>query len=397
MTPGARIEAAAGILDSILDGIPAEKSLTNWARKSRFAGSKDRAAVRDHVFDALRCRRTFAAWGGALTGRGLMIGLLRAQESAQEGVPGTQGATVADIFSGQGYGPAVLTEEEEAAGGNPQDDLFDIPDWMTGRFHAALGDEFASVMETFGHRAPLHLRVNLAKTTRQDAQQALLLEGIDAHPIDIAETALEVTEGARKVARSDVFLSGQIEIQDGASQAAVAGLPLTGGMRVVDYCAGGGGKLLAMAARINGQFSAFDIDPARMRDIPERTKRAGVSATIVSPENISQSEPYDLVFCDAPCSGSGTWRRTPDAKWRLSEDNLAALTDLQLSVLNEAAPLVAEGGVLAYATCSLFADENQAVVDRFVAQNDGWQVDFSRQWTPAEGADGFFIAHLMKR
>lgn len=389
MTPAARIDAAIAVLERILAGTPAEQALTNWGRHSRFAGSKDRAAVRDHVFDALRCRRSYAALGGGLSGRGLMLGALRAA--------GTDPAT---LFTGEGHAPAPLTAGETAVLASPAQmaelDALDCPDWLAPRLRASLGDDFAAVMEALRHRAPVFVRVNTARADVAGAQAALAAEGIVSRPHPLAATALEITENARKIASCRAYADGLVELQDAASQAIVELLPLAAGMRVLDYCAGGGGKTLAMAARAAVALFAHDADPRRMGDLPARAARAGAAVTLLQGAEPARHAPYDLVLADVPCSGSGSWRRAPEAKWRLTEARLGELLHMQAEILQSVQGLVSTSGTLAYATCSLLDDENRAQVQAFVARNPGWMLRQDRRLTPLDGGDGFYIALLQR-
>lgn len=380
MTPGARAAAAIGVLDRVLAGEPAEKVLTNWGRASRFAGSGDRAAVRDLVFDALRRRSSAAALGGGLTGRGLVLGLVR--RAGQEG-----------LFSGEGHAPRPPTPEE--SGREPTDaEALDVPDWLLPAFAESLGADCAPVLEALRQRAPVFLGVNLGKTDRAAAMAALADEGIAAVPHALADTALEVTGGARKLAGSAAYRTGLVELQDVSSQAVVAALPLADGMRVLDHCAGGGGKALAMAARARLDLRAHDILPRRMADLPERARRAG--AEIALTDRPGAGAPYDLVLVDAPCSGSGSWRRDPEGKWRLTPARLAELQDIQAGILAEVEPWVARGGWLAYATCSLLNAENLGQVRRFLGAQPGWALLDERRFSPISGGDGFYLA-VMRR
>lgn len=389
MTPAARLAAAIAILEQVREGAPAERALTNWGRASRFAGSGDRAAVRDHVFDVLRCRGSFAALGGGESGRALVLGLARAQ-----------GLDIAALFTGEGHAPAPLSAQEAARLAQPLPDEgaladLDWPDWLRPQLQADLGAAYAAVSARMRARAPVFLRVNLARGDRAAAQAALALEGIATRPHPLAETALEVTGGARRVQASAAYRDGLVELQDAASQAAIAQVPVAAGMRVLDYCAGGGGKALALAARApKARIEAHDIDPGRMRDIPVRAARAGARISTVAPGRLGRD--YDLVLVDAPCSGSGTWRRTPEAKWRLTPERLAELCTLQAQILRAAAARVAPGGRLLYMTCSLLDAENAAQVEAFVRET-GWQVAEQRRFTPLDGGDGFFAAQLERR
>lgn len=385
MTPAARIQASIEIIDQILSGMPVEKSLTNWARRSRFAGSKDRAAVRDHVFGALRCKRSYAALGGADTGRGLMIGALRAAGERPE-----------DLFTGARHAPAGLSESEVGREFLSDAESLDIPEWLWPRFQSSLGDQAVAVARALQHRAPVHLRVNLVKTDVAAAIKALALEDITAAPHPACETALEVTEGARKIAQSRAFAMGLVELQDAASQAVVAALDLRPGMRVLDYCAGGGGKSLALAAHQGVEVFAHDVNAGRMRDLPARADRAGVRVQIVSTDQLERQKPFDVILADAPCSGSGSWRRAPAGKWALAESRLQELTEIQSTILDKLSTMVVSDGVLAYATCSMLEDENGAVVASFLRANPEWFEAFRKTWLVSHGADGFFTAHLTR-
>ena len=385
MTPAARLQAAIEILDSIRDGEPAEKALTTWGRRSRYAGSKDCAVVRDHVFTALRCRRSHAALGGSETGRGLILGALR-----EAGVdPGT-------VFTGEGHAPQPLREDEAAAGRSPAAgaEAADFPDWLWDDFTRSLGEGAEGAAAALRQRAPVHLRVNRRKSTLANAQAALAEAGVQTLPHAAAPLALEVTEGPRKIRNSEPYLSGIVVLQDAASQAVTEALPLRKGMTVLDYCAGGGGKTLAIAAAEDVQISAHDIAGQRMRDLPERAKRAGVRVNLLEPGQPGAAASYDLVFCDAPCSGSGSWRRAPEGKWRLTAESLAELCATQAGILDQAAALVKPGGALTYATRSMLSCENRDQVNAFLARSPGWCLDTDQSWRVSEGTDGFYVAIL---
>ena len=382
MIPAARVAAAIDILDEILEGQPAEKALTNWGRRSRFAGAKDRAAIRDLVFDALRCRRSFAALGGSETGRGLMIGELRAANAA-----------LSEIFSGVGHAPAAISAAEQAAWRAPEvgAEALDMPDWLYELLTQQMGKREAEA--TFGamrRRAPVWLRVALRRGSPEDAAAMLLAEGIVTRPHPEVKTALEITENARKFQNSSAYTGGFVELQDASSQAAVLALPdPAGSASALDYCAGGGGKSLALAD-MGYAVDAHDIVPARMKDIPERAARAGVEINV---RNGLQpiAEEYDLVFVDAPCSGSGTWRRTPEAKWTLTPERLDEFCEIQQDVLGKAAKLVRPGGYLAYATCSILRIENEDQIAAFVARNQRFESARSHEFLPGPLGDGFFL------
>lgn len=385
MTPAARVQASIEILDDILAGAPVEKALTGWARRSRFAGSKDRAAVRDHVFEALRCKRSFAALGGSLTGRGMMIGSIRATGDDPEG-----------LFSGDRHAPLKIGSEEVGRDFTSDAERYDIPDWLWPRFQAALGDQTVGAAKALQGRAPVHLRANLAKTDRSSAMAALAEEGITAQAHPACDTALEVTEGARKISQGLAYKGGLVELQDAASQAVVEALDLRPGLRVLDYCAGGGGKSLALAAHSGVEVFAHDVNTGRMRDLPARAKRAGVQIRCLQPDEVAQQAPFDVVLVDAPCSGSGSWRRAPAGKWALTEEKLDALNVIQSDILRSASKLITPDGVLAYATCSILDVENGDIVDDFREKYPEWTETFRKSWLVTHGADGFFSAHLTR-
>ncbi|MGR3547148.1 MAG: RsmB/NOP family class I SAM-dependent RNA methyltransferase [Roseovarius sp.] len=381
MTPGARVSAAIEVLDRIRAGEPAEKALTNWARGARYAGSKDRAALRDHVFSVLRCWRSCAARGGGADGRALMLGSLRGQ-----------GIDPDEIFTGEGHAPARLTETERVAGVPDKAAARDLPDWLWPQFEASLGPTAEAAAAALRLRAPIMLRVNARRATREAALARLAAEGVVAQPVDIAKTALQVLEGERKITTSQCYADGWIELQDGSSQAAMEVLDVPEGARVLDYCAGGGGKALALAARVDGAFFAHDAAPQRMRDLPVRAARAGAEVRLVTQPEGS----FDVVLCDAPCSGSGTWRRSPEAKWALTPTRLTELTEIQRQILSEAASLVAPGGLLAYATCSVLDAENQEVISRFSRDHPEWALQGAQRWPISEAGDGFYLAQLRR-
>jgi 16S rRNA (cytosine967-C5)-methyltransferase len=387
LTPAARVAAAIEVLDQILDGMAAEKALTVWARRSRFAGSGDRAALRDLVFDALRCKRSAAALGGAMTGRGLMLGLLRAE-----------GGDPSAIFNGQGHAPAALDPAEQAAGRLPEPgpEACDMPDWLWPQFCDSLGERAEKIARILQTRGPVMLRVNLRKASLFAAQAALADEGIVAEPDPIASTALHVQSGARKLAQTQAYLNGLVELQDGSSQAVMDMLDLPEHGKILDFCAGGGGKALAMAARSKARIWAHDVQASRMKDLPARTERAGVQIGILDQTEFADHAPFDLVLCDAPCSGSGAWRRAPEAKWALTAERLAELARIQDGILDQAEALVGANGCLAYATCSVLETENEARQAAFLARHPAWRCTFAQRWAPGPAGDGFFLAQFRR-
>ncbi len=382
MTPAARVAAAIEVLDLWRDGTPAEKALTTWARGARYAGSKDRAAVRDHVYEALRQMGNAAALGGGDAGRALMLGLLRCQGIAPE-----------TVFTGDGHAPAPLSEAEKAVSDIGPEPWRDIPGWLHGPLRESLGDQADSIVAAMDDRAPLYLRVNTRKGTVSEARKRLSSDGLKTE--DLSSGALEVLEGRRRLRQAQAYLDGVVEIQDLSVQRACSAVTWPASGRILDYCAGGGGKTLAIADHSKAQLFAHDANPQRMTDLAERAARAGVRYTALKTAEVARSAPYDLVLCDVPCSGSGTWRRDPEAKWRLTEDRLTELGRVQREILHKAQDLVGPGGRVVYMTCSLLNAENRSVVEEAL-NRPGWQLLQDRHFSPLTESDGFYLAEMQK-
>lgn len=389
MTPSARVAAAIDILDDILTGEPAEKALTTWARRSRFAGSKDRRAVRDHVFDVLRKRDAYqlSAAGSLneMTGRSLMIGSLWHGEQDP-----------ADVFNGQGYAPRELTEPERARLSSVGP-VANLPHWLLEMLIADQGESQAiSQAVALSHRAPVTLRCNRAKIRRADLIERLDRDGFDCDINPLANDAITVRGAHRGLVQTQAFGDGLFEMQDASSQAVVESLPDLSGSRILDFCAGGGGKTLALAARYEVGVTAHDAEPRRMADLPERARRAGATVHVVEDAARLTGDSFDLVLVDAPCSGAGSWRRAPDAKWRFTPDRLSELITLQRQILERSQGLVASGGVLAYVTCSILSAENADQAAWFLATYPHWHTEFRQNWPVSEHGDGFFLTVFRK-
>lgn len=386
MTPAARLSAAIEVLDRILAGAAAEPALTGWGRANRYAGSGDRLAVRDRVYQALRRRRSAAWVGGAETGRGLVLGLLR-----------LEGVDPESLFTGARFAPAPVSPDEagQPLAEAPDPVRLDCPDWLWPQLMADLGADLVPVLEAGQSRAPVWLRVNQSRASAAGAAASLAAEGITTHPHPDLSFALEVTENARKIAQSSALAEGLVELQDASSQAVTLGLGDLAGLPVLDYCAGGGGKALHLAD-LGARVTAHDIAPARMRDLGPRAARAGLQIAQATTEALPGLGPWPLVLVDAPCSGSGTWRRDPMAKWTLTPERLADLGRVQADVLDAAAALTAPGGRLAFVTCSIFSVETRAPVAAFLRRNADWQSAGFRQFRPGATGDGFSVEILTR-
>ncbi len=393
MTPNARYAAAIDILDMIFSGEPAEKTLTNWARSNRYAGSKDRAAVRDIVFDCLRCKRSFMHSAGFSTARGCVAGHILKNDNV-----------ITDVFTGEKFAPAKLTDGElqslevEKKPAAPSV-LFDLPDWITPKLQSSLGDESETIFIALQNRGALDLRVNTRKSDVGAAQSALMKEDIQTETLDISSTALRVLTNPRRVALSTAYKEGLVEIQDAGSQAIVDALPVAKTKTIMDYCAGGGGKSLAIAAKVTNDVKlfAYDQSQARMGDLPARAKRAGATVKVLIDDPISQDTQYDLVLLDVPCSGTGAWRRNPDGKWRFTQQDLDTLCETQQTILRSAQELVTPNGYLAYVTCSLLFDENENQIETFLKDHPDWESLSRKKFLPSRGTDGFFLEVLQKQ
>lgn len=387
MTPAARAAAAIDVLETWMTGVPVEPALTRWARGARYAGSGDRAAVRDLVYDALRQRGSAARLGGAETGRGLVLGVLRLRGTEPE-----------DIFSGARHAPAVLSADERAhldrtAGLARLDPAEDIPAWLQAEL-APRAEDPQALFAALSTRAPVWLRVALRRGSRAEAQRRLVADGIETRPHPACATALEVTQGARRVRNCDAYTEGLVELQDLSAQLAVASVDWPQQGRILDYCAGGGGKALAIADCSSARVLAHDASAARMSDLGARAARARVEIEVLPAGGAGRHAPYAAVLCDVPCSGSGTWRRDPEAKWRLTSERLDALRATQATILDAAADLVAPGGLLVYMTCSLLRAENEAQIAAFRDRRPDWHGMGQRIDTPLTASDGFFTAVL---
>lgn len=389
MTPAARVQAAIEVLDLVIEavranGAPADRLITDWFRSRRFAGSGDRRAVRDLAYRAIR-----ACGEVPVSGRAAMV-----RVAAED-------ATLAALFDGTRHAPAPIAPEEPVAASGV------APDWLLARLAASgvSAAEAASLLD----RAPLDIRVNTLKAGRlalpEGGARTVAAQGWRYPP----ETRIE---------QSDAYVQGMIEVQDTGSQLTCEAVAAQPGETVIDLCAGAGGKTLALAAAMEdrGTLIACDTDRARLSRLPPRAERAGakgIETLLLDPgrelEMLARfADVADAVLVDAPCSGTGTWRRNPEARWRLTDTQLARYSEIQARLLNVAAALVRPGGRLVFVTCSLLDEEGADQAERFLARHSGWHAQAPVLPAGAargpgirlspfhDGTDGFFVARFVR-
>ena len=391
MTPGARLAAAIEVVTDIdQHRRPAPDALKAWGLTHRFAGSGDRAAIAGLVYDALR-RRASSAWlMGEATPRAVLLGMLKRER-------GLDADAIAQLASGTGHSPPPLADTERAAldrgfnEGAPPHVAGDYPEWLDPYFARVFGSERAEEVAALGSRAPLDLRVNTLKTDRDAA--AASLADLAPEPTRWSPYGLRVRHKADAkspaVHVEPAFLKGQIEVQDEGSQLAALFARARPGEQVLDLCAGGGGKTLALAAALEnkGQLYATDDDKRRLAPIHDRLARSGArNVQVRTPKSVGTEIDdlkgrMDLVLIDAPCTGIGAWRRNPDAKWRVRPGALEQRVKEQSELLDHAMELVKPGGRIAYITCSVLNEENGDQVREFLARHAEFSVE-----KPAETA-----------
>lgn len=376
MKDAGRIAAAIAILEDFdARKTPLKTALADWARGARYAGAKDRAWISGLCLDALRKRSSLGARFGAETPRAAVLAALRS-------LWGMSAEAIAAACVEE-HGPGALTEAERAAletapprSSDPSVNG-DYPAWTAAFMERAFGADAAAEGAALAARADVDLRLNTLKTTAEKALAALSTVGAAAHPFVTTAARIAAPDASSRAPAVTVipaFNKGWVEVQDLGSQIAAACAGEAAGRQVLDYCAGGGGKTLALAALMEnkGQIYAYDRDARRLAPLYERAQRAGVrNLQIRNPTEAGAlgglQDRMDIVFVDAPCTGSGTWRRHPDTKWRLTPEQLKRRLEEQDAVLREAAAFVKPGGRLIYVTCSFFVEENDDRVDAFMA------------------------------
>jgi 16S rRNA (cytosine967-C5)-methyltransferase len=431
MTPSARLSAAIELIEAIdTQRVPAAKALKEWGTAHRYAGSGDRAAIAGLVWDVLR-RRASSAWiMDEDTPRARVLGMLKVER-------GMDAEAIAALCDGGRFAPAPLSDAERAALASrttadaPPHIAGDYPEWLDAYFAQIFGEDRAAEAAAMASRAPLDLRVNALKAAREKALASTRHLGTAPTPWSPLGLRIELGADARNpgIHAEEAFIKGAIEVQDEGSQLATLLSGARPGEQVIDLCAGAGGKTLALAAMMQGKgrLIATDYDKRQLVPIHERLSRAGVhNADVRTPKGATDpladiKASADLVLIDAPCTGTGTWRRNPDAKWRMRPGALEVRLKDQIEVLDRAAGLVKPGGRIAYITCSVLPPENGEQVRAFLARHPEFSVqppsqtvaalgdkaaDFAAAtlqsaegllMTPRRtGTDGFFVAVMRK-
>lgn len=425
MTPAARIAAAIEVLaEHDAGGAPLDLILTRYQRARRFIGSKDRAALSARVFGVAR-RHARLLWrleqaGGARDARSRVLADLALSDALDA-------RAIQMLFDGGGYGPSALTEAETAMIARldgpplerpamPLSTRLEFPEWAWPGFEAAFGRLAEAEARALLAAAPLDLRVNTLKTDREAALDALNAGGFDGAPTPFSPIGVRLKNRVA-LGRLPGLLEGAIEPQDEGSQLAALALDPQPGETVADFCAGAGGKTLALAAAMQnrGQLYALDLDARRLERSKPRLAKAGVDIVRRHPLK-SPGDPwlkrqkgrFDRVLVDAPCSGVGAWRRNPDARWSRNQPPLETLTAAQADILDRAARLVRPGGLLVYVTCSMLPQENDEQISAFLERTPGFALDPPATFpapldgdvlrlTPARhNVDGFFVCWLRK-
>ncbi len=432
MLSGARIQAAIELLAEIeARPRPAEAIIRSYFRKRRYAGSRDRRSIKEYVYNILR-RQARLDWrlanstGGSakVTPRERIIAYLAVSD-------GFDSEKIKSLFSGEGYSPSPLSNAEQVISTlkPPLEDnkmppwvKLEFPEWLEGRLSELFGENLPGEMRALNLEAPVDLRVNTMKAARDEILDKLENDGINARATTLSPIGIRLSKHLNLESIAE-YRDGTLEIQDEGSQLIALLCDVDARMTVVDYCAGGGGKTLALASLMNGRGRVYasDISEQRMKGMDERLRRANpgnVRKHVIGSESDELSSlkgAADRVLVDVPCTSSGAWRRHPEAKWSLDTDALNATTKEQYAIIEKAETLVKPGGRLIYATCSLLREENEIMIEKFLDRHDDFRtLSINEIWprtiggnAPVSGpylrtspattdTDGFFAAILEK-
>lgn len=427
MRPAAHLQATIELLDEIAEThYPADRIMAAYFKQRRYIGSKDKAAISENLYTILRNRLRYEyilnSQNLGVHSRMLAALLLKINNG-----------DLYNTFDGQKYSPKRLRPGQlerfdeldlNVIDTAPLHVSLNVPEWLAPKLQAALGEHYEAEMHALNQRATTDIRVNTLQCTVEQMQHALESVGYTAQRTELSPWGMRFKD---RVALFNLkaFKQGWFEIQDEGSQLLALLAGVKAGQKVVDFCAGAGGKTLALAAMMQnkGSIYACDVHSKRLEQLSKRAKRAGVHNVrthLLSSENdkwVKQHKDFaDVVLIDSPCTGTGTWRRSPDSRWNLTPENLSNLVALQQSILQSAQRLVKPGGRLLYATCSLLEEENEHQITEFLANNKGFELDdFSypastfdsaelfqpskhqfRTLTSLNRTDGFFVASLRR-
>lgn len=428
MRPAAQLQATIELLDEIAEThYPADRIMAGYFKQRRYIGSKDKAAISENLYTVLRNRLSFEyilnSKDLGVHSRMLVALLLKMDDG-----------DLYNTFNGEKYSPKRLRPGQlerfdeldlNVIGTAPLHVRLNVPEWVAPKLESALGDRFEAEMAATNQRAATDIRVNTLQSTVEQVEHALSSVGYVAHRTKLSPWGIRF-ESRVALFGLKAFKQGWFEIQDEGSQLLALLSDVKAGNKVVDFCAGAGGKTLALAAMMEnkGSIYACDVHTKRLEQLSKRAKRAGVHNVrthVLSSENDKWVKQHkgiaDVVLIDAPCTGTGTWRRSPDSRWNLTQESLDNLVALQQSILQSAQRLVKPGGRLLYATCSLLEEENEQQVAKFLGENESFSAeDFElppsmldnsdqfqlkghqlRTFPAMTGTDGFFVASLRKQ
>jgi 16S rRNA (cytosine967-C5)-methyltransferase len=430
MTPAAQLQAVIELITHYEQGkadgyrTGADVSFSYFMKQRRYIGAKDKKAIARLFYYVLRHQASLIWWAKQrnMTANPRLKALLGAL--FLDNLP----AERIDALCGDDkYAPKSMSDKDRelmddcAAHGSlfhesmPDEAKYNAPEWIISKFRKHYGADAEAILVSLMQEAPTDIRINALKTTRQEVLEILENAGISAEPTAHSPYGVRIHQRVA-LHTLDAFQNGLFEVQDEGSQLLAGLVAARAGQRVIDFCAGAGGKTLAIAATMQnkGKILSWDVHAGRMKDLPKRLKRAGVDNVEVH-HITSEHDSYikrhkasaDWVLVDAPCSGTGTWRRNPDARWNITKDEVRNLTQLQLSILESAARLVKAGGALLYATCSLLPEENHQVVEQFLKAHAHFSLEQPSCFPIECGAmialtpyhhqmDGFFAALLRK-
>ena len=406
MTSSAILKAAQDILNLLTLNEMSARVIISWERRNRFAGSKDRRKIRDIVYSCLRNKSYLLHCWPAETklslGRKLVLSFIYDLNNSKS----LEFEFLKDFYGNKDHefsNPSVREKDilQKAFVQKNKIEIesirYSYPEFLHKELKESLGLDFPEVMATFAKRGDVFIRANKVKIQGKELEEALAKEGFVVEGFPALESAYKIVNPSNQIKLSALFSNGFFEFQDFASQKIIKKIPIQEGMAVLDFCAGGGGKSLALASEYLNMIDlyAYDIKPNRLKSLKFRADRALAKVNFLNHASVYKNF-YDVIIVDAPCSGSGTWRRDPMSKWRLSFKALKEISDKQLNILQSISGRVSNSGIIAYITCSILKRENEHVVTKFLNKNRHFSLEYTSTVSPLEGGDGFFLAILKK-